>query len=153
MALNYPDVNGNRYDHSSVEITLLGQRFDGVKSVSYKQMLEPGEVRGNRAQLIGRTRGKYSAEGNIELYRLEYDAVCALIRAQGKGLLETSFDIVVNYTENGTDVSTDKLIGCRFKSDDTSSQEGGDAITVKLDLHVMKLIKNGTSPINPARFL
>jgi hypothetical protein len=146
----YPLINGFRYDFSSVEIRVGGTIFNGVKSLKYSQTLEPGKARGNRSQVIGRTRGKLDSDGSIELYRLEFDD---LVRAlgllqPGLGYMEVPFDIVAMYGEvNIAQPTVDSLMGCRIKKHDTPLQEGGDAVTVSCDLDVMYVLMNGQAPI------
>lgn len=156
--LIYPLINGLRYDWSCVEIVLGVLRFSGVKSITYKHMLEPGELRGTRAQLIGRTRGKYSADASIEIYRSEYEVFIsqlAIIGApQGLGYMETSFDVQASYATTPIDVPLiDKIVGCRLKQADRTNQEGEEALTVKCDLHVMYIIENGKLPLGVAQML
>src|SRR5688572_25532626 len=135
-ALQYPLVNGHRYDFTSVEFD-----FDGykpiVKSISYKHTLDPGIVRGNKAQVIGTTRGKYDAEGSIEMYRLEWDGLTTELMKQGVGFLEARFNITVAYSERNSAVMVDRLVGVRLKSPDHNPTEGNDALVVKCDMHIM----------------
>ena len=144
---SYPLINGIKYDWSCVEITIGQTVFTAVKSLSYKGALEPGEVFGTAAQKIGRTRGQYKPEASFELYKLDYSA---LIQTLGAGYMEQVFDITVNYSDTSGNIVTDKVIGCRIKSDENSHQVGTDALSVKVDLDVMYIIKNGVTPtVNP----
>lgn len=149
----YPLINGNRFDFSSVELRLGNPStlfVGGVKEVTYSDSLEPGELRGNHAQLIGRTRGQYSAEASLTMFKQEFQQLVALL---GAGYMEVSFDTVVSFSEQGSAVITDVLSGCRIKKAEDSGSEGGDPLTVKVDLHVMALIRNGVPPLNPLRML
>lgn len=139
-----PLVNGNRYDFASIELRIRGQIFTGFKEISYSHKLEPGEVRGSAAQPIARTRGEYSAEGSLTLYRQEYDELVAVL---GDGFMETEFEGTVTHAERGQPTITDRLVGVRIKSDDSSYSQGADALEVKLDLSIMYLLKNGKSPL------
>ena len=82
--ISYPLINGVRYDFSSVELNFNGliQRA-GIKALSYKHSLTPGELRGNRPQLVGRTRGKYEASASFEMFKLEYQSFIAAIGCSG----------------------------------------------------------------------
>ena len=144
----YPMLNGVRFDWSSVEIKINGKPpIIGVKALSYKHTLDPGEVFGTSAQLLGRTRGQYKAEGSIELYKAEYHLLIAYL---GNGYLEKSFEITTHYDEAGL-VLTDNLKGVRLKGADNSHQQGNEALTVKSDLSIMYLIENGVAPLSKLR--
>lgn len=149
----YPTINGVRYDFSSVEINIDGTLFNGVKEITYKQSLEPGELRGTRAQLIGRTRGKYSAEATLTMFKTEYQQLVAALSAKGLGYMETAFDIVVNHSEAAEGVVTDLIVGCRIKDDEDSGSEGSDPLVVKVSLHVMRINRNGANPLSPKQML
>lgn len=148
-AIQFPTINGVRHDHSSVEIVIDGVLFNGVKDVSWKHSLEPGEVKGNSANVTGRTRGSYKAEGEITLYEAESSALIAALDAKGlalgMGFMEVPFDVLVTRAENFMPPITSKLSACRITSTDHSSSEGGDALVVKHSLHVM-LVQEGIGP-------
>lgn len=151
MPIAYPLINGNRYDFSSVELNVAGALFNGVKEITYSQTLEPGIVRGNRAQVIGRTRGPLDAEGNLTLYKLEFQSLIAALQVlgapTGAGFMEVPFDVVVNYAEVGQPVITDTLRGCRIKKYEDTGAEGGEAIATSVDLHIMLILSGGLPPI------
>ena len=144
---NVPQVNGNRYSFASIDFQLLGKRYFGVKSINYSDGLDPGEVRGTAPQLLGRTKGKYSAEGSMELYEAEFsDFVAALLSAgpslgfiDSVGFMEIPFEVSVSYAEENSPTITDTLVACRIKKVDKSRAEGTDPLTVKLDLHIMSI--------------
>ena len=154
---NIPLINGNRYSFASIELRLLGKRYFGVKSINYSDSLEPGEVRGTDPQLIGRTKGKYSADASIEMYLREFDDFAAQLASQAgavglpnaTGYMEIPFDVIVSFAEDGAPVITHEIIGARIKKSDHSNAEGSDAISVKNDLHVMVIRKNGVDSVTP----
>ena len=164
---NVPQVNGNRYSFASIDFQLLGKRYFGVKAINYSDGLDPGEVRGTAPQLIGRTKGKYSAEGSIEIYEAEFADFAAALLAAGPnlgftnsvGIMEIPFEVSVSYAEENSPTITDTLVACRVKKIDKSRSEGTDPTTVKLDLHIMSInygvpdsseIFNSVTPINTA---
>lgn len=144
--IQFPTINGVRHDHSSVEIVVDGVIFTGVKDVSWKHGLTPGEVSGNSPNVTGRTRGKYKAEGSLTLYEAESAALIAALDAKGTalgmGFMEVPFDVVATRAENFMPPVTSKLSACRITDVDHSSSEGGEAIVVKYSLHIM-LIQEG----------
>jgi hypothetical protein len=139
-----PDINSIRYDYSSVEININGQKFTAVKAISYKHGLKPGAVRGTSAMKNGRTRGQYEPEASVTMYKADYDE---LINALGDGYMEIAFGIVVSFADVGQPTSTTQIIGARIADEDTSMEEGSDAIVVKVDLDVMGVIPNGKRPV------
>ena len=142
---DYPLINGLRFDYSSVEINANGSVLRGVKEISYSHKLEPGLVRGTSAQIQGRTRGQYEPEGSMTLYKQE---ALELIQALGGGYMEKSFDLVVHFSDFGQPLITDRVLGCRIKSEEDSHQEGSDALVTKFDLSVIAVIKGGIDPIS-----
>lgn len=153
MPVTYPVINGLRFDYSSIEIVVAGKRFPGFKSLNYKHNLAPGKVKGTAAQDLGRSRGVYSASGNVEVFREDSDDFLNLIQALQPtlGFMEINFDINVNYFEliqgGGPAAQNDRLIGCRITEDGNSNSQGSDPLTVKFQLDVMLLMKNGKFPI------
>lgn len=153
MPITYPQINGNRYDFSSVQITVAGLKIFGVKSINYKGALDPGEVRGNHAQIIGSTRGKYTAEGSIEIYKLEFSEMVRVLGFLQLGFMEVRFDVDVHYNEPGQDVITDKLRAVRIKSHEDSPAEGNDPSTTKCDLHIGLILPANGPPMHPKQML
>lgn len=142
---NYPLVNGLRHDWSSISIQVGTLKIPGVKSLSYKHSLEPGEVRGTHPQVLGHTLGTYSAEGSIEMYLSEANE---LKRVLGDGFMAATFDVVAKYSpKKGDPVITDKLIGCRIKASDKSFSQGNEPLAVKFDLFAMLLVEDGVKPL------
>jgi hypothetical protein len=152
-AIPYPLINGVRYDFSSVTFNFNGTlQSAGIKALNYKHSLTPGEVRGNRPQVVGRTRGKYEAEGGFEMFKDEYQN---FITNLGTGYLEKAFDITACFNDlsNKSLVVMDILRGCRIKSDEDTFSEGGEPQVVKVELSVLSVIRNGLAPFNPAVYL
>ncbi len=139
----YPDINGVRWDYSCVEVRIGVKPFRGVKSINYADGKEPGDVFGTGAQRIGRTRGQYKPEGSVELYEQEWRDLLAALPA-GVGYLEAVFPIIVTYQSSLTSgLNVDVLAGCQIKKVSSDRQEGSDAITVKLELDIMRIERDG----------
>ena len=143
MALEYPQINGARHSWASVTIDLNGDKFEGVKEIKYSDSLEPGEVMGTATRRIGRTRGEAKAEASITLYLSERSAFYAKL---GAGGYKKAFNIVVSYEEGG-EIVTDKIIGCRVKKGEGGGSSGSDAIEHPMDLDVHKILWNGVDMI------
>lgn len=150
----YPLVNGNRYDFTSIEILINGVPYRGVKSIDYKDSLATQKQYGTSARPLGRNRGVYDASGALEMFKEDFSVVAPVLAALGNGGLgEANFLILATYADFGAPTVTDTLIGCRIKGVDESHAQGGEAVTVKLDLDIMDINRNGVSLLSPAASL
>jgi hypothetical protein len=143
---SYPLINGLKYDYSSIEIDIgdIGI-FTGVKEISFTHSLEPGEVRGTRAELIGRTRGEYSAEGSMVVYSEEY---AEIIKALGDGFMEKAFSITITYSDTNVPVQVNRLIGCRITNMEGGGSQGTDPLEVSLDLSIFRVETGGLNAVS-----
>lgn len=152
-------INGIQWDWSSVEIVADNFPSGGVKSLDFDHSLEPGEGRGTRAQIALRSRGKYTANAAMEMYAYEYHQLIGRLGANGlRGYMEYSFDINVAYAEKNLPVVSWLAAGVRIKKESHAHAEGGELLTVKLDLHVMRLIPTSITgvklfPVEPSKFI
>lgn len=150
----YPLINGHRFDWSSVQVTIDGIRYTGVKSITYRQTLTPGKVRGTRSQVTGRTRGQYDCEGSVEFYKEDYSDIVRALSAFGtRGYMEYAFPIVVQYSSGVLAVKTDVLAGCRLASDEDAPTESSDGLVVSCDLDIMYITRDGFSALSPDQLL
>lgn len=147
----YPFINGHRVSWASVEIGLGTTITRGVKSADYSDTLTPGKMRGTGPNVIGRSRGEYDAKVSVELYAKEEQtwaqAILALAPVAGMGLGEIAFPLVFQYAElsDPSQVITDTLEGCRVAGRSYSGSEGSDLLTVKFDLDITRLLRNGVA--------
>ncbi len=157
-AIQYPLVNGRRFDYSSVRISFAGKNYIGVKEISYKMQLQPGDVYGTSAMKLGRTRGQFKPEASFSMYREEWGdfliflstgppAQQAGIVTPPGGFMEVPFDIYVNIYEQGQGVQLtqippqqDKIIGCRIADVDHVYSASADALLVKCVLDVIDIV-------------
>jgi hypothetical protein len=152
--MQYPLINGHRYDFSSIEFkykppTGVVVRTLGLKDIDYSDSLEPGKVRGNHAQKVGRTRGEYDSEASFTMYKSEFDEMVALL---GPGYMEKYFDLSVTYAEAGSPTTTDSIVACRIKKVSNAHSEGGEPLAVKVDLDPSHILRNGLHGlINPLK--
>jgi len=129
-----------RMSFSSVTIKMAGQSpLIACKDISYDDTLAGVKVKGTNPYPLGRTRGDYEANGSIEIYREEFNDFMQTFTGV-KGFKETSFDIVVQYSENGTDVITDTLVGCRIESNPSKASQSADPLTIPVKLYVMYIL-------------
>lgn len=141
----YPDFNGQKCDWSAVNLNILGVRMIGIKDLSCKDSLDPGEGRGTAPQVLFTTLGEYSAEAAFTCYLAELKA---MIAAMGDGYMQTQFNPLIKYrVKKGDPISKRELIGCRIKTIDESHSQGKEGLVAKVDLHVMLLIRDGVKPM------
>lgn len=142
LPIQFPLINGHRYSFASIEALFNEIPMIGFKSLNYSDSLEPGEVYGSRAQLLGATHGKQKATADFEMYRLEWDFLIRTLGIAGVGFGESYFDISVSYAEVNQPVVTDRLVGCRIKKVDASNTDGIDATLAKCELFVTRVLFN-----------
>lgn len=149
--LQYPMINGHRFSFASVEIFLPGNPvpFVGVKSINYNASLDPGKGYGTSSRKLFRTAGKGDSDGDIEMYRLEWENLKAALGIGGVGYGRTSWTGIIQYSEDFSPVVTDSIIGTRITKAEYSNSEGTDPTTVKLTLDIMLVNENGGSIDNP----
>ncbi|MGW8285753.1 MAG: hypothetical protein ACWGPR_08545 [Candidatus Deferrimicrobiaceae bacterium] len=145
-------INGKRFDHSSHEIAIDGIPVQNIRSITFSESLEPGIQRGTSALKLGRSRGMYDAEGSIEMYVEDFDALCVVLAAKGLGgYMEAEFDVTIVIYEVGANTPTNiRLRGCRITNAEQSSEEGGDVTMTTASLNIMTILRNGIQAVSPA---
>ena len=146
MALTYPLINGIRFSFASIELSIAGTKYVGVSEISYSHTLEPGEVRGAHAQVLGYTKGDYVAEGSMTMYKEEWET---LRKGLGEGWMEKSIDVItVTYAEVGNETVVDKLVSVRIVSTENSISQGPDPASVTITLKPLYIEEGSQKPIN-----
>lgn len=159
-----PVINGNKFSFSSIDLRPMGQRITDFKEVEYSTELDPGVMYGTSAAPVGRSRGLQKTEASITLYReawLAFQASLILLSTTSNlnplgnpaGWMEVSWDAMISYAETPVSpVQKDVLKGARIKKWTANHSESNEILTVKLDLHVMQIILNGSAPLNVVVF-
>lgn len=153
IPISYPLINGHRYSWTSVEIGLgqSGIIVRGIASIDYGDQLTPGKLRGTGPNVVGRTRGEYEADAEIEMYRLEWENLKSQLGNGGVGFGETGFPITVSFGEANQPVVTDTIEGCRVTKVRTGGAEGSDPTKVKISLDVHRILHNGVPMYTPTQ--
>ena len=160
----YFTVNGNRFQFSSLEINFGIPGFTiptlGLQSISYKETLEPGELRGTSPAVLAFTTGKYSTEAKIKVPKAEAgylvqqiseaaaanpDPLTGLIAGYG----QYQWTATLNYFDIGQALQTDVLYGARIKSMSDDHKVGPDPLYTEIDLALMALSRNGFIMVDP----
>ena len=142
--IQYPNVNGVRHSFASIELKLAGQVFIGFKSIEYTRTRERGIVQGNHPDPLGKTRGKNTYKGSVELYLAEWNV---FQKQLGAGYGDKLFSLLVTYGENGFDTITDEINGCSMDSTEGGGSEGTDPSTRKFDLSPLKILFDGIDDV------
>ncbi len=141
-----PTINGHRYGWASTEFHVDGDRFPDITDLSYSSKGDPGLVRGTGMRVIGRTRGEADHEGSITMLKSKANAWFSTL---GNGFMLKSFNITASYKEDEGEPDgpvTDELIACRMKSVEDNPKQGTDPLTVKIDLHIMRIKYDDVDP-------
>jgi hypothetical protein len=150
----FPLINGNRFDFTSIEIMINGVPYRGVKAIDYEDQLDPKKSYGTSARPLGRNRGPYDASGSLEIFREDWNSIAPVLAALGNGGIgEANFLVIAHYADFGAPTITDTLIGCRVKKITNSHAQGASELTVKLELDIMDINRNGLSLLSPAATL
>jgi hypothetical protein len=141
--MQYPQINGIAYGWAEVVLSVAGLSIRGVKGINYSESVERGKVRGTSQRKLALTSGEHDAEGDLELYMADwYDLLTAL----GDGYMMVPFAISASYTNN-IDFHTDELTGVRIKKVGNAHAQGNEPLTIKLDLDIMRLKRDGLDAI------
>jgi len=144
--MDYPQINSVAYGWAEVVLNVAGLSIRGVKAINYSESVERGKVRGTSQRKLALTSGEHDAEGDLELYMADwYDLLIAL----GDGYMMVPFAISVSYT-NLADFHTDELVGVRIKKVGNAHAQGNEPLTIKLDLDVMRLKRDGLDGVGTA---
>jgi len=165
----YPDINGQRFDFSSVQIRVpgifQGPSPVGINGLMYSDNMEPGEVRGNSPLVLGRSRGQYKAKASLKIYKIEMGNLMMFLDELGllaidgdgnptpQGYKEVAFDWICSYAGPGQPVRTDQIVGCRITEDVDDYKSGQDPLLVTVSLNPIYLIKAGVAPFQPDQAL
>ena len=138
----YPMANGARASFVSIELKLKGQVFCGFTKIDYKRERERTDLYGNNVDPLGKTRGSNKFEGSCDLYLAEFIAFIMSVLG-GPGYGDVFFGVDVTYSENGSDLVHDQLIGCTLDSTEASQAQGNEGLKRGVNLHPLKILFNG----------
>ena len=146
---------GVRYDHSSVSCALGGITYL-IKALNHEDGMDPAVIFANSAAALGFTRGQYKSTGSVELWTAEanqfevdlYNNQDLNADGSKAGFLEILFPIAFIYKpEGGLDVWSTLMYGCRVIKRTTQTAQGNEGHSVKFDLAILNIVKNGVPAI------
>lgn len=144
-------LNGRRYSHSSLEITLfkksvnVSEIFIDINAIDYAEGLEFGDMEGTSRGIIGVTAGTYKAEDTtFNMGKSTFQN--GIVDAIGEGWLGSELGITVSYNDDGEPLTVD-VLRCLIKSAKDSSKAGPDGVMVEVALKTLWISRNGFFPI------
>lgn len=141
-------INGRLYSWSSIEFFFSGIPLDGIKAINYDDGLSPGMPRGKGPLARGYTLGTYEANGDIELFRDQFDTIVEALG--GPGFLTVVVPITIAYYEPGIGVKTDTLVARLKKNSTSNSSDSNEGTTTKHDLAIIApILWNGVPGVVP----
>lgn len=150
LPLIYPQINGVKYDFSSIELNLNGQSFVGFKSINYSRTRTRTKVYGSNSDPLAKTKGTNDYSGDCEVYLAEWNYFqqnilipYALQQTGTGGYGDVFFTVTVSYRTNTSDLISDTLAGCTLDSTEASQSQGTDALIRKMMLNPLKIYFGG----------
>lgn len=150
MAQQLLFLNGRRFSHSSLEITIqkstgAAEIFIDVDSIDYGDGLELALVRGTNRAPIGITAGDYTAEDcNLSMGKSTFQI--GLVQAIGHGWMGSNVQVTVSYNDQGEPLCTDVIKGVLAGATDASAV-GPDPNKVKVRVLAQYVQRNGVLPL------
>lgn len=141
MIIGVPLINGVEYTHADIILQILGIPVVGMTSIDYKDTQAIENVYGTGQLPIAVSFGQASFEGSVTLLMKEAQR---LSNAAPGGRLQNIpfFDIRVNYVTEQGDLTSHKLIKCRFKGRNPNSQVNNSQIEEQFELHITDINYN-----------
>ncbi len=144
--LVYPLINGNRYTWSSIKINVGAQQYEGVKSINFNEKVDRQKIHGTGQNIIGAGAGMYDADGDLEVYQQEADAI---VDSLGNGWGNKTLTITVQYIDDMQPTRT-KILTCSLSGRTQGGSEGNEVLTSKFTLFFLAPISdNGITMVPP----
>ena len=139
-----PVINGHKYGWASVAVAIEGVDTPDFIELSYSPKQEIGKVRGMGTRVQGTTQGESDGEGSFTMQKAQ---AARLIKQMGHGFMKRKFSMAISYDEDGEGgIVTDELFGVQISNVEDAPKQGTDGLTVKFDIHIMRMLLNGVDP-------
>lgn len=143
-------LNGRRYSHSSLEITILKQTgkselFIDVDSVDYGDHLNLAFVKGTNRQAIGLTAGEYETDDcSLSMGKSTFQQ--GIVSAIGNGWMGSNVSLTFSYSDVGEPLTVDRVVGVLAGVVD-GSKAGPDPTKAVVRVVAMYISRNGIMPL------
>lgn len=147
-SLDRKRINGNVYSWGSIIVKCNGAEFNGLSGMKFSQKRERVKVygTGRHQKPRGRTRGKYSAEGGLTVYRGTMADLINFLKNQAPDKTsygDVVFQVTSQYVEADETPMLVELVDCVVAAEDVTDDEGNEALKDDVGLDVMEVRKNG----------
>jgi hypothetical protein len=142
-------INGNLFSWSSIVFKIDGDRYFGIRSISYADKRERsfGYGMGRHHGPRGRSAGKYSAEPTKVVMHKDSvrDLRAALAEQSSDGVSfgNVVFQIAVSYVEGDETPVQDDLVDCVWTGTSVSAEEGPDPMYEEIEINTLYIKWNG----------
>lgn len=134
MATNItPLINGKSYEFADITLFILGSAIIGVTAIEYSEDADIKNVYSTGRYPTSRTHGLVDPKAKITFLLEEVNNILA-IAPNGRLHDIPEFDVIVTFTDASLIPVVHKIRNCRFKNNSVSSESGGSAIPVPLEL-------------------
>lgn len=151
-----PRLNSTYYSWNEVSLVIQGYnggapfRTADFTAVSFKETLEPGEVRGRGNAIRGTTEGEYKCEASITMtlgaHARLLAALAQVAKAQKIVVGAVMFSLSIDWRKlAGEPIIGVSLVGCRIKELGADLTPGTDATEVEMPLMPCRMRLNGIS--------
>jgi hypothetical protein len=136
-------INKRRYSWADIRATIFGRTLEGITGIEYSDSEEINPTYGRGKRPVGYTQNNYEANGTITLLIDEIIGIQNLV-PRGRGIQDIpTFDIVVSYMDETGNIITDKLKGCKFRSNGRTGTAGETgALEQELELFILEIQYN-----------
>jgi hypothetical protein len=150
MATQQFYLNGYKYSHSSLEITVQRENgsseiFVDVDSIEYSDALEIELVRGTNRGMIGWTAGDYEAADSV-LSMGKSSFQIGIVRNLGDGWMGSDIQVTISYNDRNQPLTRDVLKG-RILSAADSSAAGPANVRTKMGIKTAYIMRDGFMPL------
>ncbi|AKF06078.1 hypothetical protein [Sandaracinus amylolyticus] len=141
-------INGVQISWSSVKLKIAGQPYSGIKSIEYADGVETSLSygMGKHHAPRGSTRGKYVPEPFVlDCFTSTAKAIREDLNklAGRRGIANVPVAIILQYVEPDDAVITVEALDAKLTKNESSHEEGPDALSEKLSFQPMRIKRNG----------
>jgi len=132
-------INGQNFDWEGISIGLPHGTLVNVSKISYGDEKDFKAVYGKGSMPRGFGAGNWKGEGKLTVLREEYEAILAHCQKQKVVAFYrlAPFPITVSYANADKKTAVDRLLQCKFKKVDTSSDQGAEKTDVELEFVIL----------------
>lgn len=139
-------INGDEYDHGSLEFTADGFPVSAVESVNWESTGDSADRYGTSRTPQASTLGTVSHSADFEIpLSVWTNVVIPKLNALsgGRGYMAARFDITLTFGSFGMPSTKVEIRGCRVTGDSGGSSQGADPTKRTINVRPMEIKTNG----------